>query len=804
MLDTLAAAVSDGTPVDWTAAAADASAGRIVTQLQVVAAVAELHRGAQSSAEAAPAPQTWGHLRILERIGRGAFGNVYRAFDPRLDREVALKLIPATLPQSDASLSTFIGEGRLLAKVRHPNVVTIHGADQIDGHIGLWMELVRGRTLEERLRSDGTLTPEEVIRVGIQLLQAVVAVHTAGLLHRDIKTQNVMQADDGGIVLMDFGTGRELVDPRTDLAGTPLFLAPEIFAGQPASAQSDIYSIGVLLYHLLTSAYPVEGRTVSEIRRAHEQKDSIGRNSELPDRDAPLARIIERAIQPAPDKRQQSAAEMLADFERLAQTRRPKWLGWAIAGAAGLALALAIYGVTTNGGSDHAPGSILSAGQSPAIAVIPFANLSSEADSGLLVDGLTSEVIRRLAAIEGLAIRSSAASFAWRGDATNLRDVGRDLNANLVLRGSVLAASGQVRVSAELVRVSDLTTVWNDSFRFSGRDVLTAHDEISLAIVNRLMLRVGQGRRRYQLDPDLAYLFLKAQGLMARRHVANAARAAELFEQIVSRDPSFAPAWAGLASALGASFRATTTEEAPPPNPRMERAALEAIRLDPRLAESHAALGNLHALDREWKNAEAAFLSALELNPSLTTTYTDYVLSILQPMGRHSDSLRLLNSAIEIDPLSLDVRRILAMTQVDAGHYDDAMASARWVLERDALFPYAEVWLGRALMLTGRTAEAEPIFAREPGRFGFLGYLFAVTGRRDEALALAAAHPESPSRQMLIYAGLGDKERAMAALEKAVALNWWRAAAWMHRPEMALLRGDPRLEALKNRLGLPH
>lgn len=235
----------------------------------------------------------------------------------------------------------------------------------------------------------------------------------------------------------------------------------------------------------------------------------------------------------------------------------------------------------------------------------------------------------------------------------------------------------------------------------------------------------------------------------------------------------------------------------------MDQAALEALRIDPMLAEAQAAIGNLHARDREWQPAEAAFREALRIDPSRATTYTDYVLAILQPMGRHQESLELLERAGAADPLSLDVRRVLALTQVDAGLYDDAIASARWVLERDPHFPFADLWLGRALALSGKTAEAERIFARSPNRFGYLGYLFAVTGRRSEAEALAAAHPESPVRQMLIYGGLGDKDRAMAALEKAIDANWWRAAAWMHRPEMAVLRGDPRLDALKNRLGLP-
>ena len=812
LIGELAEAVMDGSPVDWAAAEADVSIHRLLAHLQVVAALAEVHRTSPlPSASSSPRPladrtvhEMWGHLQILEPIGRGAFGDVYRAWDSRLDREVALKLIPASLPIAGASpAASIIEEGRLLARVRHPNVVTIHGAEQIGDRIGLWMELVRGRTLEESLRAGSTFTPSEAIRVGGELARAVAAVHAAGLLHRDIKAQNVMQADDGRIVLMDFGTGRELRDEGTDLAGTPLYLAPEVFSGQPASVQSDIYSLGVVLYHLLTGSYTVQGRTVSEVRRAHELNQQKDLRAERPDVPARLVRIIQRAIDPEPGRRYPSADAVRADLEGLAHRSQWRWLGYVAVLAMSVALASIARDLVSRPATSGLPSAVLPAGEPPSIAVLPFRNLSPEPDSNLVVDGLTTEVIGRLAAIDGLAIRSAAASFGSQESSADIRAVARELRVNLVLTGSMLASKGLVRVSAELVRVSDLVTVWSDTFTLAGGNVLAARDDISLAIVNRLRLRVGQGQRRYQIDPDSYYLFLKGRGLMARRHVDNAGPAAALFEQVIARDPSFAPAWAGVASSLAAFSRATITEAMEPPNPRMDEAALEAIRLDPLLAEAQAAMGSLQARDREWAAAEAAFRQALRLNPSLTTTHTDFVLAILQPMGRHEEAIGLLKQARDADPLSLDVRRVLALEEVDSGLYEDGIANARWVLERDPNFPYADLWLGRALALSGRADAAEPIFKRKADWFGYLGHLYAVTGRRREAEALAASHPDMPARQMLIYAGLGDKDRAIEALERAVAANWWRAAAWIHRPEMSVIRGDPRVDAIKRRLGLP-
>ena len=269
-VDDLIDAVLDGTPLDSAAVEwCDATERPWARQLKVLAAIAEFHRRSAPSERATNAVPTsqsntngesielWGHLRLLEPVGHGSFGQVYRAWDTRLDREVALKLLPAGSSSGARPPSAIIHEGRLLARVRHANVVTIYGAEQISDHIGLWMEFVRGETLEQILEQRRVVSTTEAVAIGIELSRAISAVHGAGLLHRDIKTHNVMRAADGRIVLMDFGTGRELDDDASpDLAGTPLYAAPEVLEGQQATIQSDIYSLGVLLYHLVTGSYP--------------------------------------------------------------------------------------------------------------------------------------------------------------------------------------------------------------------------------------------------------------------------------------------------------------------------------------------------------------------------------------------------------------------------------------------------------------------------------------------------------------------------------------------------------------------
>jgi serine/threonine-protein kinase len=314
----LVKAVLDGDPIDWASTESSASTPDDRAQVRAfrtLAAVAALHREPESTDPiVGTTAELWGSLRLLERIGAGSFGDVYRAWDRRLDREVALKLLryPGGGGHVDSGV---VDEGRLLARVRHPHVVTVHGADVINGQVGIWMEFVRGRTLEACVRVAGPLEWREAVAVGTTICDALEAVHAAGLVHRDVNAKNVMREDDGRIVLMDFGAGHRATEVRARLIGTPLYLAPELFDGMPANRATDIYSLGVLLYHLVTGSYPLMGRTLDEIREAHRN----ARRTPLRDggRDLPAGFVeaIERAIEPNPSKRFGTASALGAALQ---------------------------------------------------------------------------------------------------------------------------------------------------------------------------------------------------------------------------------------------------------------------------------------------------------------------------------------------------------------------------------------------------------------------------------------------------------------------------------------------------------
>jgi eukaryotic-like serine/threonine-protein kinase len=826
-VDDLADAILDGSPVDWAAAEASADDAErpLVRELGLVALLAALHRDAAPPPAGAPSTvpahqpieagtQWGGHLRVLESIGRGAFGEVFRAWDTRLDREVALKLLPSR--SGDREASSIIREGQLLARVRHPNVVTIYGAEHIGDQVGLWMELVHGQTLEQILDHRKALSAAEAIDIALELCHAVAAVHAADLLHRDIKAHNVMRADAGRIVLMDFGAGREADDGlSSDLAGTPLYLAPEVLRGEPATVRSDIYSLGVLLYHLVTGSYPVRASTVREVRNAHDRGERTPVQAARRDLPPKLARVVERAIDPRPDRRYASAAALGADLAALKP--RPPIQRAAVAAAIGVAILLvAGIGWEVVGrrvGPARTPSALLASAvginivgvatanpaERPIIAVLPLKNLSAEPDSEYFVDGLTDEIIRNLAVIDGLRVRSRTSSFAFKDQPRDLRSIAEQLGANLVVEGSVLRAGNRLRINAQLVQVDGDVPLWVDRFDRELDDVFAIQDEISRAIVNKLRLTLGRGQRRYDTNLDAYELYLKARALVDQRGVDNAQKAAELFAQVIAKDSAFAPAHAGLANAyafMSVPYRGVSFDTA---LPIMRSAATTALKLDPLLAEAHAAIGWVWAYDHGWTNAEKAFQRAIELNPSLTQIYTSYSISTLQPLGKAEQALRFLHEAAQSDPLSLDVQREIGEVQLMAQRYDEAIETLRRVYARDRSFPFVGFYLARALAMVGRAREASSL--ENTGPVG-TAILQARTGRLTEAKRFAEETP-NPYAAAIVYAVIEDHEHALEALEQVAVSAPHRLGRLLNFPELVGLRGDPGVAALRAKIGLP-
>ena len=808
LLEDVAGAILDGTPVDWSAIPVRAATtdSALVAQLQTLEALRAVGgRDAKRSVGA-----FWGHLRVLECIGRGASGEVYRAWDTRLDREVALKLLPSA-SVGGAARSSIIEEGRLLARVRHANVVTIYGAQRIDDRSGLWMELVKGSTLEELLRRGKVFGITEVIDLGVELCHALSAVHSAGLIHRDVKAQNVMVSDAGRVVLMDFGTGLEKTDGTESVAGTPLYLAPELLSGDIATIQSDIYSLGVLLYRLLTGSYPVDGRDLDQLRRAHlagARKDLRSIRADAPIR---LCRVIERAIDHDPGRRYTSADRLAAGLAGVGTAVLPRRAA-AHAIAAMLTVGAVLWGgwellhlLQRTESPSHpinVAGMLVAAGP-PSIAVLPFRSLASDSDGESFVDGLTQEIIRSLATMQGLEVRSSTSSFALKGK-RDLREISEKLRVNHLLEASVLRERDRLKIDVQLVRIAGDVPIWSQRFDRPLGDLFAIQDEIYRAVADRMGLAPGRRNRPPQTSVHAYELYLRARALTTRRGRDDAAQAIRLFEQVIASDPSFAAAYAGLADAYGMWSAPYEGLESSTAIARMRAAASRAIELAPQLSEAHAAMGFVNARELDWANAEKAFEKAIALNPNTSHIYESYTLTTVLPLGKSSYAEQLLEAALQADPLSLTVRRQLAFAQFVGGRYDEAIANVERIRAVDPDFPNTDHLLLRTLTFAGRIDEALRLLVPQRG-VGFEHWTAAAlvrAGRREEVQRMTRDRPQ-PFQEAVIHAALGDKDRTFEALDRSVSAWSHRVALLLVCPEMALLRGDDRLDGLRRRLKLP-
>lgn len=807
-LEELAAAILDGQPVDWPGVEASLSSDdrEYLAQLRELAAVRQMAR----TPVPAGMPPQWGHLHVLEPIGRGAYGSVYRAWDSRLDRAVALKLLDVESPRSVAVPTDVIEEGRLLARVRHPNVVSIYGADRRAGRTGLWMELIDGRTLAEFLRDGRGLAAADVARIGAELCRAVAAVHDAGLLHRDIKAQNVMIARDGRLVLMDFGASHGLATASGPGAGTPLYLAPEVLTGGVATVRSDVYSIGVVLYQLLTGAFPVRGATLDALRQEHEIR--AGRS---PDVDPTVPRrfraVVQRALAHDAGHRFGSAAEMAQALDAL---RRPSAaVGWTYAGLVGT-VTLALVGLA---GGERATAPAIppdarasaadAANPAPSLAVLPFTNLSREPGSDDFVDGLTAEVIHDLAGLDGLAVRSQTSSFALKGAARDIQTVRDRLHVDYVVEADVLRVDDRLRVNARLVATDTDAPLWSERFDRTVDDVFAIQDEISRAIVNKLRLTLNRGQRRYRTSVAAYETYLQARALVSRRGNESGRRAKALFEQVIAADPSFPPAYAGLADAYGEMSWQLTGLTADEGLQGMRPMAERALELDPLLAEAHAAMGFTFAREQQWSRAAAAFERAIALSGTFTQVHVNYALNVLVATGELEKAEHLLVDAVTADPLSPSVRRDLGWVHFYQGRFDEALADFRQALAWDPMLPFATQGVARALTFAGRPEEAIAVWQGRPPTDGdweiWVTRAYVDAGRTaDVRRVMAAPRNRHPSRQAVVLAAIGDQQATLDALERAVQLAPHRTADMLQSPETAFLRHDPRRAAFRARLNL--
>lgn len=466
-------------------------------------------------------------------------------------------------------------------------------------------------------------------------------------------------------------------------------------------------------------------------------------------------------------------------------------LFWVALGLAGLVIGLAVVGWWW---SQRRSAPI-------AIAVLPLENTGHDPANDYFADGLSDELIRNLSIIDGLSVRSRTSSFALKGKPHNIRDAGQQLHADYILEGSVLRAGQQLRIDVQLVRVRDDFPLWSGRFDRDVTDVFVIQDEISVGIVNNLRLKLGRGRRRYETSIEAYDLYLRARTMPNQRGRPWAREAAGIYQQVIAKDARFAPAYAGLASAYAASSAQGFRDDHADELTEMRAAAENAIRLDPLLAEAHDALGMVYMRDGKWAQSEASFRRAIELDRSNSGAYNDFSTWLLLPLGRIDEAVHQLRQAEKADPLSSYIQQRLAAMLIFAGRYEEA--AAHCASEGECL--------GRVRLGQGRIDEAIQILStfdtlatKGPLVYPrYLGYAYGRAGRREEAEKLATAVAPNAFSQALIYAGLGDKDRTLEALDRVAELGAVRIGQALNSPEFALLRGDSRVKTLRQKVGLP-
>jgi serine/threonine-protein kinase len=776
---------------------------------------------------------TLSHYHILEQIGAGGMGVVYRAHDEHLDCDVALKVLPPGELADDAARKRFRKEALALSKVNHPNIAVVHDFDTQDGTDFLVEELIPGLSLSEMLIS-GPLPEREILNLGLQLAEGLEAAHQQGVIHRDLKPANIRVTPDARLKILDFGLAR-IVRPSSPtaftasetqtpaFAGTLPYMSPEQLLGEKLDARTDIWSAGCVLYEMATGRCPFPGSGPALIDAILHQPAPAA--SKLNPRLSPgLEAIILKCLEKDPPLRYASARDIAVDLHRLASTssairlvpqpRRARARNVVIASA--LVAVLALAGAVVSRFIPRPPGGKVpaSAQVTPSIAVLPFVDMSPKKDQEYFSDGLAEELLNDLAKIPGLQVTARTSSFQFKGKNEDLRTVGQKLNVRSILEGSVRKDANRVRITVQLINVEDGFHLWSETYDRKMDDIFAVQEEIARSVAGSLKVSLLGGRtatlsaRGKNAEAYNAYL--QGRYFFERRNKENLEKAIDYYKQAIQLDPGYARAWAGLAEARSgqADSGYVPVEE----GYRKAREAVErALALDPNLAEAHETMGWIkRAYDWDWVGADASGQRALALEPGNATVVWSAA-ALASTLGRFEEALALDRRAVELDPLRVSSHVNLGVDAYYAGRLEEAVAALKKALELNSEFPGAHAYLGRAYLLQGHQQEALAEMEREPERIWRLyGLALAYHGlgqkqESDAALGelIARYQAEFAFQVAEVYGFRNEADRAFRWLERAYIQRDAGLTELKGDPLLKSLEGDPRYAAFLARMHLP-
>jgi serine/threonine-protein kinase len=791
-----------------------------------------------------PAGTRLGRYVIVAPLGAGGMGEVYRARDTHLGRDVAVKVLPEHLAGDPDALARFQAEARAVAALEHPNILVLHDVGTESGCCFAVMELLEGETLKDRL-DRAPLPWRKAVELGVALAEGLGAAHARGVVHRDLKPGNVFLTAAGQLKILDFGlasraSSASALDTRpytvvptgpVTVYGTVPYMAPEQVRGQPADARSDIFSLGCVLYEMVTARPAFARRTRPEIQAAilHDDPPPLGGPAGAVPPE--LERVIRHCLEKNAEERFQSARDVAFALRALlgdtptSQTfpavpgRRPARPGW---GAAILLLAAAgaaaLY-FFLKPAPEPAP-----AADADTVAVLPFVNVGGAADTEYLSDGMADSLARNLSQIRRLKVRPFSSALRYKGKQAELAAAGRGLQVRLLVAGRVMKRGDELSVSVELVDVQDHRLLWGRQFHHPFGNLILLQEEIAREIADNLPVTLtGKEKRqltRHDTENAEAYrLYLLGRFAWNQRTREGLGRAIEYFQQAIGRDPHFALAYAGLADCYnlfaGYGYGQLTPREA---FRRARAMARRALRIDDSLAEAHTALAFVKATDDwDWPGAEREYQAALRCNPNYSTG-RHWHACYLADLGRHAEALAEIRRARDLDPSSLIINGWLALILGYGGRTGEALRQAQATVRMDPGFAVGHFFLGTVYEMRGEYRQAARAFAKavelERDSVTYLtalGSAEALAGRHDEArriLAELTARAKnryvSPYGIASIYAGLGDKDAAFRWLERAFAERDAGLGNLQIDPNWEPLRSDRRFQELVRRMKFPH